>query len=94
MIEFTYTEAGNSCPLCRHPAVCSLHDGNNLKYVRCDNCNEFLITCIAEQILSSYPVTSLQQYSVLSKKSNDEQLLLIKRPLPNSKEVVLEWKPR
>lgn len=95
MHTFTYAEAGNICPLCKHPAKCTLHDDNNQKYVRCDNCNEFVITCIAEQLLSPYPVAFLEQYSAQSKKSNGERLLLIKRPLVNSREVVhMEWELR
>lgn len=93
MHTFTYTEAGNICPLCKGSAICTLRDDNNQKYVRCDNCNEFIITCVAEQILSQYPVTFLKQYSTQSKKSNDERLLIIKGPLMNSREVVhIEWK--
>jgi len=95
MDTFSYTEAGNVCPLCKRPAICTLYDGGNHKYVRCENCNEFLITCVAEQILSPQPATFLAQYSALSKKSNDEQLLLIKSPSADSKELVhVKWKSR
>lgn len=88
MPMFVYTEAGNICPLCKRSAICTLHDCNVQKHVRCDNCMEFLITHPAEEILSQYPVAFLEQYAAIAKQSNDERLLFLQRPLVNSSETV------
>lgn len=92
---FTYTEVGSTCPLCKQPAACTLRDRKNQKHVRCDHCGEFVITCVAEQILSPYPATFREQYSAQAKRSYSERLFFIKRPLTGSNEMVhVEFLPR
>lgn len=88
MLTYKYSEAGDTCPLCKRSAICTLQDNNNRKYVRCKYCVEFLITCVAEQILVQQPTTFLEQYSIQAKRSNNEKLFFIKSPLPGSNELV------
>ena len=95
MPTFKYSEAGDTCPLCKRSAICTLRDDNNQKHVRCEYCVEFVITCRAEEILVQQPATILEQYSNQSKRSNNEKLFFIKGPLPDSNELVhIEFRKR
>ena len=95
MRNFTYSAAGNICPLCKRLATCTLCDYDAQKHVRCDQCVEFVITCPAEERLASMPTAYLEQLSMRARQSNDERLFFITRPLPNSEELVhCEFRPR
>ena len=93
MSNFTYSEAGNTCPLCKRLAICKLRDYDVHKHVRCDKCVEFVISCPAEECLASQPTAYLEQLSTQARCSNDETLFFITRSLPNSEKLV-HWEFR
>jgi Zn ribbon nucleic-acid-binding protein len=88
------------CPLCEAPAKFQYQDLNNLKHIRCSNCNEFIISIGAERKLAT---TTAQQKKEISKNATSAPagtILVVTRPaLSNSGEqaralINQEYKPR
>ena len=88
------------CPLCGTPAQFQYQNFNDMKHIRCLNCNDFIISRSAERKLSKVTPQQKDEFSKNATTAPSGTILVVTGPAPSNSEnysptsINQEYKPR